>query len=54
MMNREDAIELNKKWIKETEQGIKDHSEVIEALKKRVVVFKERIHRYESGDETKR
>jgi hypothetical protein len=53
-MNKEDAIELNKTWIKETEQSIKNYGEVIEALKKRVVMFKERIHRYESGDEKKR
>jgi hypothetical protein len=52
-MNKEEAIELNKMWIKETKQGIKNHGEVIEALKRRVVMFKERIHRYESGDATK-
>jgi cob(I)alamin adenosyltransferase len=47
-MNKEDAIELNKTWIKGTEQSIKNYSEVIEALKNRVDMFKERIHRYES------
>jgi hypothetical protein len=53
-MNKEEAIELNKIWIKETEQSIKNYGEVIEALKKRIAMFKGRIHRYESGDETER
>lgn len=46
-MNRKEAIELNKMWIEETEQHINNYYEVIEALKKRIIMFKERIRRYE-------
>lgn len=50
-MDREEAIESNKMWIDETEQHINNYYEIIEALKKRIIMFKERIRRYESGDE---
>jgi hypothetical protein len=53
-MNQEEAIELNKTWIKETEQSIKNYGEVIEALKKRIAMYEGRIHRYELGGEIKR
>lgn len=50
-MKREEAIESNKMWIEETEQHINNYYEVIEALKKRIIMFKERIRRYELEEE---
>lgn len=49
-MKSEEAIALNKLYITETEQSIRNYKEVINGLEKRIVMFTNRIAKWEKEE----